>query len=438
MRTTALIGVLLLFVLAFFAVSAFGRASYGGGAGDAGYDSAAAAPFDAVAATEVYMARISPEARAKSDAYFEGGYWLTLWNFLLSSAVMLVLLTTGLSARMQRIAEKSVKWRWLQPLLYGAMFLIVTTLATLPLTLYEGYFREHTYGMSNQTLGGYLGDQAMNLVVSAIFGGFAILVLYAILRRVKRAWWVWASGAAVAMIFVLVALGPVFIAPLFNTYHTMDDAKLRDPILSLARANMIPADQVYVFDASKQTKRVSANVSGIFGTMRISLNDNLINRSSPESVKAVMGHEMGHFVLNHIYKFVLQFALVITAGFAFCAWAFERVVAKRGAAWGIGSVADPAGLPLISLLIGAFMFVATPVTNSIIRTQEVEADQFGLNAAREPDGFAEAALMLSEYRKMKPGKWEEIVFYDHPSGYNRISMAMRWKAENPAPSAAGR
>lgn len=434
MRFSALIAVVLAFALVLLAGPVLGQAHVE----DSPIGVPTAAAFDAVAATEAYMARMSPEARAKSDAYFEGGYWLTLWNFLLSSAVMLLLLVTGLSARMQRVAAGVIKWRWLQPLLYGAMFLIVTTLLNFPLALYEGYFREHAYGMSNQTLGGYLGDQATSLAVSAVMGGVAIVVLYAILRRVKRAWWVWASGAAVGFIFVFSALGPVFIAPLFNTYHTLDDAKLRDPILSLARANTIPADQVYVFDASKQTKRVSANVSGVLGTMRISLNDNLINRSSPESVKAVMGHEMGHYVLNHIYKGVMQFALVITAGFAFCAWAFERVVAKKGAAWGIASVADPAGLPLISLLIGAFMFVATPVTNSIIRTQEIEADQFGLNAAREPDGFAEAALMLSEYRKMKPGKWEEIIFYDHPSGHNRISMAMRWKAENPSSGATSR
>src|SRR5262249_20283709 len=122
--------------------------------------------------------------------------------------------------------------------------------------------------------------------------------------------------------------------------------------------------------------------------------------------------------------------VLMTIGFAFCAWAFECVVRAKGAAWGITSVADPAGLPLIALLLGAFFFLATPISNTIIRTQEIEADQFGLNAAREPDGFAEASLMLSEYRKMRPGKWEEIIFYDHPSGYNRIRTAMEWKAEN--------
>jgi STE24 endopeptidase len=121
---------------------------------------------------------------------------------------------------------------------------------------------------------------------------------------------------------------------------------------------------------------------------------------------------------------------MMTVGFAFCAWAFDRIVARRGAVWGIRSIGDPAGLPLIVLLISTYMFVMTPASNSIIRTEEIEADAFGLNAAGEPDGFADVALMLSEYRKLRPGKWEEFVFYDHPSGYNRILMAMTWKAEH--------
>jgi len=138
---------------------------------------------------------------------------------------------------------------------------------------------------------------------------------------------------------------------------------------------------------------------------------------------------MGHYVLNHVYKLLIELALVMTIAFAFVAWGFNRITARYGRAWGIRSIADPAGLPLIVLLMTTYFFVMTPVKNTIIRTQETEADAFGLNAAREPDGFAEGALMLSEYRKIHPGPWEEIVFYDHPSGYNRILMAMTWKAE---------
>jgi STE24 endopeptidase len=385
--------------------------------------------LDPVAATEAYIAKLTPDQIAKSDAYFEGGYWLQLWSFLVSAALSLILLTSGLSARMQKIAERAVRFRWAQTLLFGAQYFLFTTILAFPLSLYEGFFREHKYGLSNQTLEGWLGDQGKEIAVGAVLGGVGIMILYAILRRVKQAWWIWASVASVALLFVISALAPVYIARLFNEYHTLDDPTIRDPILSLARANEIPAEQVYVFDASKQTKRVSANVSGALGTMRISLNDNLLNRCSLASVRAVMAHEMGHYVMHHVYKGLLEMGLVVTVGFAICAWAFDRIVARRGEEWGVRSIADPAGLPLIVLLMSTYLFVMTPVTNTITRTAEIEADAFGLNAAREPDGFADASLMLSEYRKMHPGKWEEIVFYDHPSGYNRILMAMTWKAE---------
>jgi STE24 endopeptidase len=221
----------------------------------------------------------------------------------------------------------------------------------------------------------------------------------------------------------------VFIAPLFNTYTELKAPELRESILSLARANGIPTDHVYVFDASRQTNRISANVSGLWGTMRISLNDNLLNRTSPAGVRAVMGHEMGHYALNHVQESIVFMGVVNVLGFAFLRWGFHRMVARRGERWGVRGIADLAGLPLLAAVFSVYFFLLAPVLRTYIRTNEVEADIFGLNAAREPDGFAEASLLLGDYRKMSPGPVEEWIFFDHPSGRNRILMAMRWKAE---------
>ncbi|MCZ6616843.1 MAG: M48 family metalloprotease, partial [Gammaproteobacteria bacterium] len=114
-------------------------------------------------------------------------------------------------------------------------------------------------------------------------------------------------------------------------------------------------------------------------------------------------------------------------------WSFERV---NRSSWGIRDVGDIAGLPLMFALFSIYLFLISPVINNIIRINEVEADIYGLNASREPDGFSEAILSLSTYRKMKPGFWEEILFFDHPSGYNRIYLSMQWKKENLKPSVA--
>ena len=139
---------------------------------------------------------------------------------------------------------------------------------------------------------------------------------------------------------------------------------------------------------------------------------------------------MGHYVLNHVYKMLLAFGVIIVVGFAIVAWGFDRLAARHASRWGVLAVEDPAGFPLIVLLLSTYIFLLTPVVNTVIRTNEFEADVFGLNAIRQPDGFAEGALLLSDYRKMDPGPLEEIVFYDHPSGRTRIFTAMQWKASS--------
>jgi STE24 endopeptidase len=267
------------------------------------------------------------------------------------------------------------------------------------------------------------------------FGAVLIALLYAVVRRAPKSWWLW--GAAITTIFlaVIIALGPVFIAPLFNDYQKLEAGPLRDEILSMARSHRIPADDVWWFDASKQTKRISANVSGFAGTMRISLNDNLLRRSPSESVIAVLGHEMGHYVLNHVVELLISLSLMIVAGFAFVHFTFGGV-ARRFPSWRLEGIDDSAGLPLANGLLALVMMLGAPVTNSIIRSNEAEADAFGIAASRQPDGFAFAAVQLSEYRKMRPGRLEELVFYDHPSGYDRIHRSMSWKAEHLAEMAA--
>ncbi len=386
--------------------------------------------FDPDAATRAYLASVPADERARSDAYFEGGYWLLLWDFLAIAVVSLLLLATGISVRMRDLAARISRRKAIQTWLYWVEYLVVTTVVLLPLTIYESYFREHKYGLSNQTFGPWMGDQAKGFLVSLVFGGLAIVVLYGVLRRTPRTWWLWGSLTAVAILIVGVLIAPVYINPLFNKYQKLSDPKVRDPILSLARANGITVKDVYEFDASRQSKRMSANVSGFLGTERISMNDNLLHRGSIPEIEAVMGHEMGHYVLNHVYKGILEIGLMIVIGFALVRLAFDRIRARTEPRWHIQSVGDVAGLPLVGLLISAYFFVLTPVFNSVIRWQEAEADIFGINASQQPDGMAQAALHLAEYRKLDPGPIEEILFFDHPSGRNRILMAMKWKAEH--------
>lgn len=385
--------------------------------------------FNPVAETEALLHTMPAAARAKSDAYFEGGYWLLLWNIAGSLGLAWLLLRFGWPQKIRDFSERTFQARFLQGLLFVVLFLLLDSALTLPWDYYEGFLREHQYGLSNLGTGGWLGERAKGLLVSLVVMSPLASLLYLGIRRFTARWWVAAGAATPFLLFFLTVLAPVYVAPLFNHYQYLADPAVLDPILSMARANGVPADHVYQFDASKQTNRISANVSGAFRTIRISLNDNLLSRCTPAEVRAVMGHELGHYVLNHVYKLVIYLSLLYAAAFAFAHWFFGAARRRAGADWGLRGIDDLAGLPLLLAGLGFFLFLATPVRNSIIRTTEAEADIFGLNAAREPDGFATIALKLSEYRKLAPGRWEEIIFFDHPSGYQRILMAMRWKAE---------
>ena len=389
-----------------------------------------ATAFDPVAATQAYLDSVPADKRVKSDAYFEGGYWLQLWDFLLGVGVNLALLATGLSRRMRDFAERLVRFRPVQTFAYWVQYLLVTGLVTLPMTIYEGFFREKQYDLMNQSFLAWFGDQAKGLGLGLLFGGLVVTGLYGVVRRLPRTWVLWGAIAAIGFNIFGALIAPVYIAPLFNDYARLQDPVVAAPILSMARAEGVTVDNVWVFDASRQTKRISANVSGFANTMRISLNDNLLNRSSMAEIEPVMGHEIGHYVLHHVYKFILFLSVVIVIGFAILKWGFERVIAGRGAAWGIRGAGDTAGLPLALIIIASYFFVMTPVLNSYVRMQEAEADLFGINASGQPDGEAKVDLKLAEYRKLDPGPIEEILFFDHPSGRSRILMAMRWKAEH--------
>ena len=392
------------------------------------FNPANAAAFDPAAATMAWLNTVPADKRAKSDAYFEGGYWLILWNFLISGVILLVLLATGWSARFRDWAEQITRFKFLQVVLYSLFFTVVTLLLGFPMEFYQNFFREHQYGLSSQSFTSWMGDKGWDAVVDLIGSAIALGVLYAVFRRAPRLWWAFGVVVVVVLLGFAQMIAPVFVFPLFNKYQPLTDASIRDPILALARANEIPVDNVYEFNASKQTNRVSANVSGAFGTTRISLNDNLLAQCSLPEIRQVMSHEMGHYVLNHGMKLLIYTGISALLAFLFAKFAFAWALQRWGPRWGIRDITDVAGFPLLLLIFSVFSFIGTPMSNSMVRVTEREADAFGINACREPDGFAQVSLKLGTYRKLNPGPIEEMIFFDHPSGRARIRMAMDWKA----------
>ena len=388
----------------------------------------AAKSFDPVEATKAWLNTVPADKRAKSDAYFEGGYWLILWNFLAGTAIAIFLLASKWSARLRDFAERMTNSKSIQVAIYAVGYVLIVAVLSFPLAFYQLFLREHQYGFATQTFGPWFLEQLVGLVVALIASSIALVVFYSVFRRAPKLWWLWGTLVAVVLSFVGNFIAPIYVEPLFNTYQPLTDAKIRDSILAMAQANQIPVKQVFEVDASRQTTRVSANVSGLLGTTRIALNDNLLKQCTLPEIRAVMAHEMGHYVLNHGAKLTIYFGVVALFGFGIASVAFDWALRRWGERWEVRGIADPAAFPLLMLIFITFAFLMTPVLNSITRIIEREADQFGINTSREPDGEAKVALRLGAYRKLDPSPLEEFIFFDHPSGRTRIQMAMDWKA----------
>jgi len=387
----------------------------------------AALPRDAEAATQAYMDRLPADVQAKSAAYWDGGHWMQLWNLLAGLAITALLLAGRRAARLRDWAASVGRGPVRRDMLFAGTYLAISELLSLPLTVYQGWWREQAYGMSTQTLPAWFGEWAVSTAISLLIGALVLGGLYTVIRRAGERWWIWGTAGAIGVMTVIIALSPILIEPLFNTYKPVEDGPLKRAVLQMAHASSVPAHDVYEFDASRQTTRISANVAGLFGTAAVRLNDNLLRRTSEAEVRAVMGHELGHYVMNHMVKTLVMITLLLLVGFYVVQAAMNWLLARLAGATGISRVDDVAGLPLLMAVFSIFFTLATPINNTITRTQETEADRFGLALSREPHGFAEAQLRLVEYRKADAGALEEFIFFHHPTTRNRILDAMRYR-----------
>ena len=384
---------------------------------------------DPEAATRAYLDSVPEERRQKTKVYAHGNYILDAAGFVYSSLILIALLAFGVSAKMRDVSARITRRKPLQSLLYWIQFLLLTTLFAFPLTLYRSFFREKAYGLLNQAFGDWMIDQFKELAIAIVIGGIFVMILYGVLRKAPRFWWLWGSAVMIVFIIIGIVISPVYIQPMFNEFTPVRNAEIRESVLAMAHKQGIPAEEVYEVDASRRTDRISAYVAGMFGTMRIVMFDTTLKRCTPEEIQMIMGHEMGHYVLNHVGLHVAFFSVLILGGFLFARWGFQKAI-QKWPHWQVEGVGDNAGFPLLILLLTGFLFVTGPITNTWIRVHEDESDDFGLNASREPDAAATTFLKLGEYRDLEPHPLVEALLYDHPSGRYRIRNAMEWKAQN--------
>ena len=379
--------------------------------------------FDAQAATAAYIDALGPEALAKAAAYTDGSHWLLLGNLVIAALVTWVLVRSRVLDRVEaRLARRGSRAR---VFVVALACLFASALLTLPWTLYESWWRERDYGRTGQALGDFLGQGALAIVLSSVLSALFFVGLYALIRHTGRRWWIW-SGALTAValtLFLLVA--PVAIEPLFNDYKPVPDGEVRGALVELAQRAGVPADRIFVYDGSRQSNNFTANVSGLAGSARIAISDGAFKGASLDEVKAVTGHEAGHYVLGHVWRMVAVLSALAMLAF----FVADRLYPRFARAFGCrAALADPAGLPVLLFMISLLSLLGQPAINALIRAGETEADRYSLETVHLPDALATALVKTAEYRDPRPGALEELLFYSHPSVERRVRAAMEWKS----------
>jgi STE24 endopeptidase len=382
--------------------------------------------FDPQAATAAYIDSLGADALAKAAAYTAGNHWLLLWNLLVTAIITWVIVRTGLLDRIN--AKLAKRGRNVKTWVVAAVYIVVSGLISLPWTIYTDWWRERSYGRTSQPLVDYLGQGVLSLVIAAVLVALFFVGVYALIRRAGKFWWVWSGGLTAFALSLFLLAGPVFIEPLFNDYKPVPAGAVRDALVVMAKQAGVPEDRIFVYDGSRQSNNFTANVSGLAGSARIAISDIAFKGASLDEVKAVTGHEMGHYVLGHVWRTVILLSALAIVFFFLADRLFPRVARAFGSSL---SISDPTGLPVLFFMISLFLLLVQPIVNGQIRKGENESDQYSLETVNLPDALATALVKTAEYRNPRPSRLEEVLFYTHPSVERRVRRAMDWKASHP-------
>ncbi|HUJ14636.1 MAG TPA: M48 family metallopeptidase [Thermoanaerobaculia bacterium] len=365
-----------------------------------------------------FVVHVTPEmirhSRILDALYFIG--------FFYSVAVLVVILRSGMSVRLRDIAARA-KWPFVISMAYFALLSVATTIFEFPLSFYGGFVLPHQFHLTTQSLGGWLGDFGKGFAVDVLIGAFVAALALLAIRRVRR-WWIVLWLGSIPLIILGVIITPLVIDPLFNKFEPLKDVRLRNDLLAEAARAGIEGSRVYQVDKSKQTTTMNAYVTGIGPSKRIVIWDTLLAKMDHDEILAVMGHEMGHYVLHHIWIGVGFGVAVSFFGFLIAQWIYDRGLRW----WGFTDRADPAALPWLLLVAAVITFLLSPLTNGFSRHIEHEADRFGLDLTHLNEATASAEVKFAEDSKQDPSppRFIEWWRYTHPSAQERIDFALRY------------
>jgi STE24 endopeptidase len=376
-------------------------------------------------AAEVIAPTVTPDmlsySRTRYALYFIGFVW--------SVGIFCLMLFQGWAARMRDLAESRFRNRFVQVAAFYIMFSATFLLLRLPLSFYSGFLLDHQYGLSHQSIGLWLTDLAKTYGVTTAIAVPGYAGLLWIIKRFPRSWagFVWLASSL--LIAAGIFLHPLVFDPLYNKFTPMPPSPLRSQIEQLATQAGIAGAPIFVVDSSRRTAKLNAYVTGLGSSHRIVLWDNLINKLPAEQVLAIIGHEIGHYVLHHIYWGFGISVLASACGLALLQFLGEPLRRRLPAAWGIRSLHDLTIIPAAALGSLLLALVTSPVESAISRAMEHQADAYGLQLTQNGPAMARSFISLSERNLSEPNppKWIVFWFFSHPPLQERIDFALKTK-----------
>jgi Zn-dependent protease with chaperone function len=376
------------------------------------------------------------EKLAKATELYDIRVRLLIVDTIFGFVLLLAFLYGRVGPRFRDLAERLTKRARLQGLIYVPMVLLALIILQLPVEMYSHHL-SLSYGLSVQQWGSWLGDWAKELLIELIIGTAAICGAYALMRKSPRRWWLWLWVISLPFVTLFIYLVPVVIDPIFNHFDPLEQqhAELVAEIDKVVHHGglTISRSRMFVMRASDKVTTLNAYVTGIGASKRVVVWDNTARELTNPQTLFVFGHEMGHYVLNHIWKSLAFLALLLLIACCLGARLGQWTIARYGPQWGIRELSDWASLPLLVLIIALFAFITEPITNGFSRYIEHQADQYGIEVihgivpdANQTAAQAFQALGQNALSYPYPSPWLIFWTYGHPAISDRMQFVLHY------------
>lgn len=377
-----------------------------------------------------------PEVSDKAISYKKSN--LNIWtiSFMLTFLIPIFFLVTGLSKGIRDFIQKRTRRFFIISAVYFIIFTFINSLLTLPLDFYSSFIQPHNFGLSNQTFTKWLTDSLKSVLLSSVTGALFIWFPYYVIRKKEKLWWLYMGFLSIPILFFMTFVSPFYVDPIFNKYEDIKDKNLKQKIESQLKKANLEGTNVYQVNKSVDTKEMNAYMTGVFNSKRIVLWDTTINNLSDEETLGVLAHEMGHYVMGHVWKSIILGGVLIIFVLYLTNKSVLYIINLSKGKFGFNKISDIAALPLIILVLNFYMFLSNPITNTVSRRMEIEADRFELELTQNTEATITSTIKLHEgsLALPYPGKLFEVWYYSHPPYLERVEFAKDyapWEKDEP-------